>query len=431
MIVTYDIYKRRTSDGKRYELIQDYESLSITLNWKKRSKFSIDGKAVKKAPINIGEYIVVFRNSQFIFEGLVQEVEVECEDVVSETIEWTASGEDDGVIFDWRVILTDTDTSHSLSNLTFDNDAYDKAEGYAYDRMSHYIRNCYKDTFNARKISGLSADNQFPNHANDNTPSNKRGTVGPSAYRLKKLSDVLKEIGEEDNLFAKYTWNPISGAKNITIPVQRDKSGGDATQDIIVISPQYGNVASWSVDKTYPKYNAVWVCSGEYDVTEGNKTYSTRLWVYAEDTASINKYGRIEFVLTKSDIKVREDDASTPENEALTASEVINLLREEARKALQENAAKEKYTIKIAEIDELRFMDDYMVGDKVKAVIDWDETTQMPKVFYPTIETVSINYSNLEEKLTPTIGEMEEGIFSNVFEMIDGIDRRLKSEEDG
>lgn len=425
MIVTYDIYKRRKSDGKRLVLIQNYEQLSLTLNWKKRSKFQINGEGVKTCPFDMGDYVAIFRNAEPIFSGIVKNVEVECKNVYAGTVEWTVSGEDDGVIFDWRIILTQNDTSTSFDDITFDGEVYDKCEADAYTRMVHYIRNCFDQTKTKREraIAGVT----FPNPAS--VPGAMRGDTALSAYRMKKLSDVLKEIGDEYNLYAQYQWNPATGEKVISIPTQRDRTG------TIIISPQFGNVSKWSVSRTFPKFNAVWVCSGNYDevVNEGQEdeqTYSTRVWVYAEDTESIRAYGRIENTVSKSDIKITVDNEETEEDETLTEEEVIELLEEEARKQLQENGAKEKYQITLADTKNMHFMDDWKVGDLVKVIIDYDEATGKPKSFTSTIETVSIKYKGLEEEVKPTIGEVEEGLFGQVFEMISGIDKRLQNEEE-
>lgn len=423
MIITYDIYKRNPKTGIRTELIQEYETLSITLNWSKRSKFTITGRAIRYCPLTVGDYIVIFRNSALIFEGLVNEVTITCDDISAETIDWNVSGEDDSVIFDWRIILTDYGANKNFSDLTFDANTYDKCEDTAYGRLVHYIDSCYGgQTMSSRKLSGLYLPDQR------NIPAEKRGNTELSAYRLKKLSEVLKEIGKEAELFPQYKWNPVSGNKVIDIPVQEDKSNS------VVIAPQFGNVTKWSVNRKYPKFNAIWVCSGEYTEvenkdTENEKEYVKRVWVYAEDTASIKQYGRIESTLTKSDIKITEDNEETEEDETLTEADVIKLLTEEARKALEENAAKEKYSVTIAENEDLLFMRDWQCGDKVKVIIDKDENGQQ-KVLYATIESVSISFSELDEKLKPTIGEIENGIFGDLFETISGIDRRLRNEEE-
>ncbi len=423
MIITYDIYKRNPNTGIRTELIQDYEQLSLTLNWSKRSKFSITGKAMRYCPLAIGDYIVVFRNSELIFEGLVQDVNVNCNDISAETIDWTAQGEDDSVIFDWRIILTDYGANRNFSDLTFDANTYDKCQDTAYGRLVHYIDSCYGgQTMTSRKISGLALPNQ------QDVPSNKRGKNELSAYRMKKLSEVLREIGKEAELFPQYRWNPVTGGKFVEIPLQEDKSNS------VVVAPQFGNVTKWSVRRSYPKFNAVWVCSGEYTETvnkgtPNEQTYIKRVWVYSEDPESIRRFGRIESTLTKSDIKITDDNKDTPENEALSEQDVIRLLTEEARKALEENRAKEKYSVTIAENEDLLFMRDWKCGDKVKVIIDKDENGQQ-KVLYSTIESVNITFSELNERLKPTIGEIESGLFGDLFETISGIDRRLRNEEE-
>jgi len=455
MVVTYDIYRRYAERdrtdllipmeedmyyGKRYKLIENYTTFSITLNFRKENKFQIKGTNVAKCPLEIGDTILIYRNAELLMTGLVKNTKVQCNDVETNTFNWEADGVDESVIFDWRVILTDYDQEKGFQDLTFDNETYDKCEDYAYDRMIHYIRNCFdKDlTQKGREI----ADMHFPkSSSDDNIPEEDRGEKELSAFRLNMLSSVLKDIGEEYNLFPKYVWDPITARKEITIPIQRDLSGmnENKTYDVnklIVISPEFGNVSKWTKTNRYPLFNAVWVCSGNYTESEETpqetwenpnvsetKDYDVRVWVYAEDRESIAKYGRIEKIVSKADVKITEDDEETEEDETLTKEEVVALLEDEARKQLQENAAKERYSITLAPTEDFVFMKDWRCGDKVKAVIN-------KKAFAATIETVTIVYSHKKETVTPTIGTVEEGIFSEVFEMINGIDRRLRVQEE-
>jgi len=460
MIVTYDIYRRyaerdRTNllipfeqdqyYGKRYELIENISSLSITLNFRKQNKFSIKGKTLAKCPFVIGDTVLIYRNAELLLTGLIKKTKITCDDVTANTFVWEIEGVDESEIFKWRVILTDFDPRKGFQDLTFDDNIYDKcgkegAEEYAYDRMIHYMRNCFDKnlTQKGREISGM----RFPNSsAADRIPVADRGDKGISAYRLKSLDTVLSEIGKTNNLFPQYVWDPITGRKEITIPIQRDLSGMDSSKtyvnnQLVVISPQFGNVAKWSLTNTFPKFNAVWVYSGDYQESVEKpeeewedpnvpeyEEYVTRVWVYAEDTESIKTYGRIEKIISKSDVKITEDDEETEEDETLTEEDVIKLLEDEANKQLQENSAKEKYTITLAPTDDLVFMKDWRCGDKVKVVINGDE-------FASTIETVVVTFVNQTEHVVPTIGAVEEGIFSEVFEMMSGIDKRLKVQEE-
>ena len=459
MIVTYDIYRRyaerdRTNlkipfeedqyYGKRYELIENYDTLNITLNFSKQNKFKLKGSHIGKCPFELGDTILIYRNAELLMTGIIKKTSVQCKDVITNTYKWEVEGVDESIIFDWRVILTDYDKTKGFQDLTFDDKTYDKCgkegkEVYAYDRMIHYMRNCFDKnlTLKGREISGI----RFPNSSEaDRIPEADRGEKGISAYRLKTLSTVLDEIGKDANLFPQYVWDPITGRKEITIPIQRDLSGMDSTKtyvnnQLVVISPQFGNVSKWSVTRTYPNFNAVWICSGNYleveeipeeertDPEEEDKQYETRVWVYAEDTESIKKYGRIEKIISKSDIKITEDDEDTEEDETITAEDAVLLLEEEASQQLKDNAAKERYSITLAPTDDLVFMRDWRCGDKVKVVIDGKE-------FASTIETVSITFVGQSENVTPTIGKVEESIFSDVFEMMSGIDKRLKVQEE-
>ena len=52
------------------------------------------------------------------------------------------------------------------------------------------------------------------------------------------------------------------------------------------------------------------------------------------------------------------------------------------------------------------------------------------ETFESVIETVKINYKNGVEKVTPTVGKEETGLYGELFKMLNGIDTRLKVEEE-
>ena len=96
--------------------------------------------------------------------------------------------------------------------------------------------------------------------------------------------------------------------------------------------------------------------------------------------------------------------------------------RDLADAELRDGAYKQKFSGTMVETPELRFMDDWKLGDLVNCVIDGES-------FTTTIKTVEIDYEENVEAVKPTLGEYEKGIFAKVFKGLSGLDTRMKQEE--
>lgn len=399
----YTIYKREP-DGTQGDMIPDFTLLEIDLYWGKRSKIRIEGVSPSgEAQLAIGNGVDIYRNGKYFLGGIIDSSDNECPKPATGIKNWTTEGEDDSVLLTRRQILADP------VNLTFDKDTYDKAEGYAYNRLIHYVYN--------NGYRGTSRDRWFSDQMI--LPSERPvGTEDISAYRSVQLAKALSEIGKEDELFPTLVRDPKTGAISMIIPEPRDMT------EEIVISPNYGNVTKWSRKDKLPDYNAVWVVSGEYS--------KGRLYVYAEDLESIAAYGRIEAIVSKSDIKVWEDsgqetaEASEGENneeeEHLTEEDVRSILEAEARTLLLKHGVKRSWTVEVAETQEFAFEDNWKVGDRVTCVIDGEK-------FETQITAAKITYEKGLETVEPTVGDIERGLFGQLFDLIDGLDDRITRKE--
>ena len=400
---SYMIYRRNRTTGIRDEIIERYTSFSLTLNWGEVSKFSIAGSTVGDVELKPGDGLIFYRNGVHIFSGVVDQVEVSCENVADGLKAWTADGYEDSVIFSRYLAFADP------TEVTFADGVVDKIKASAWNRMLHYIRrNMGADALSGRKISGLALP-----------AASQTGQNTESAYRYEALDKVLQEIGSETDengtenaMWASFVRDPDNGALSVEIVTQRDLTAS------VTIAPEFGNIINWTKTETLPKCNAVWVCSGSYD---DNGT-ETRLWVYREDEDSIAKYGRFESVITKSEIKVTADDPETEEDETVTEAEAYSLLENEARAALDEGAYHVKFSGTMVETPELQFMVNWQCGDLVSCVIDGEK-------FSTTIKTVEIGFADGYEQVTPTLGECEHGVYAEIFKRLRGLDTRMNKEE--
>ena len=389
----YVIYRRNRTTGIRDTLIQRFTSFNLTLNWGELSKFSISGKTIGEVELQPQDGVCFYRNSVLLFSGIVEELEVKCTDTASGLKEWIANGSDDSVIFSHYLAFADP------SSVTFADGVTDKQTGYAYNRLRHYILyNMGSSALGNRPISGLTV----PSTAS-------KGNNTTSAYRFEYLDKVNQEIGAEDNnnLYPRFVWNPDTGAKSVVIDEQRNMTGS------ITIAPEFGNILDWQKRQTIPTCNAVWVVSADY---ESNGS-TGRKYVYKQDDTSIAKYGRIDKVVIASEIKV-----GTYSGKTTTDSEATTLLTNRANEELENGAYKQKFAGTMVETPQLRFMDNWKCGDLVRCVIDGES-------FNTTIKTVEIEFSDNFEKVKPTLGENEKGIFAKVFSGLNGLDTRMKQEE--
>lgn len=392
---TYTIYKRE-KDGSRGSVIAEFTSLEITLSWSELSKWTIEGVTTDTVPLAAGDSVIIYRNGVFFLGGIVQQVHCDCTDPAAGVKYWTANGSDDTLMLSWRQVLADP------IDLTFDKDTYDQIEDCAYNRLIHYIDDCIgSGTVPSRRIS----------HKLVLPGRDSRGGEGVSAFRMKALDKVLKEIGTEDELYPYLIRSDSNGEYRIRIRASRDK-----TADLI-ISPDFGNVTAWSRKELMPEFNAVWVVSGDY--SEG------RLYVYTEDSESVKKYGRIEQVVTRSDVKPFDETEPIPEDEEtpmLTEEDVLSILEQEAETQLKEHGRKRTWTVEAAETREMAFLDDWQIGDRVTCVIDGEK-------FESRITEAKITYAEGIETVIPTVGDVERGLFGKIFDLIDGLDDRITNKE--
>lgn len=409
----YEIYKL-SSTGAIASLIDRYTSLEGELNWSKPGSFVISGTCIGSNPLALTDRIVINRNGTRLFTGIVTELTTDCTDVENNIKSWQAVISGDDIVLDWRCVFA-TGNNTAPASIEIAEDVYDKIPNdedetstrSALDRMLYYIRkhigpNAAED----RRMVTVSA-----------TEDDTRGEQGRSAYHIKQLSDVLEEIGADSGLYCKVNTNS-AGTRVLTIPDPRDRTAD------LVISPEFGNVAGWHREELYPEFNAVWMLSGITNKkNEDDTTTQTRVWVYSEDADSIAKYGRIEKVVTKSDIKVVYEDPEKEEVVPVTEEEVRKLLEDEAARQLKDNAAALKWTVTMMETNACAFMDNWILGDRVHCVIDGE-------AFDSQIETVAISYAAGLETVTPTIGEVETGIYGKLFKTLNGIDTRLKAKEE-
>ena len=69
-----------------------------------------------------------------------------------------------------------------------------------------------------------------------------------------------------------------------------------------------------------------------------------------------------------------------------------------------------------------KYWKDWKCGDLVSCEIEGEN-------FQAIIKSVEINYEDGMEKVKPTVGEVEQGEFSEIFNWLTGMDSRIATEE--
>ena len=438
----YTVFKR-DERGMRGEMITGFSRLEIMLEWLKASKLKIKGKSAGAVPLEDGNQIVIYRNGYPFMSGIIEKIEMSCDYPASDVRDWEASGRDLSLIFGWRQVLADP------VEITFEDETYDQVKDSAWNRLLHYINNNIGEgTIWERQIFPLTLPNR-----------EDIGETALSAYKSKRLDEVLEEIGDPDSLVPVLERDDKSGDWRVTIAESRDMTKS------VFFSPNYGNVLKWKRWSSIPECNAVWVFSGDYS--------KGRLYVYAEDTESIEHYGRIEKIICKSDIKPYEeeeeeetltsensrrdsgfvgdiepeDPVTEPDDEdetitggndllnddlpvaeeeeeepKLTEEDVLELLEQEAKSYLKDHQRKITWTVEAAETRHMAFMDQWQIGDRVTCILDGQR-------FAAQITKIKVTYEKGTEKVEPTIGDVENGLFGELFRLLRGLDERVTQME--
>lgn len=134
------------------------------------------------------------------------------------------------------------------------------------------------------------------------------------------------------------------------------------------------------------------------------------MFVYVEDAASILKWGRIEAFKDRRDVSDEQDpsDPRSPEE----------VLTDEAMRFLEESKETDGFEVEIIPIETMQYRRDWNLGDIVSVAIEGIR-------YVAPIEEVKIKYSNLVETITPTIGQIDRGVFEKTKVIIDNLSDRV------
>ena len=384
MSTVYDVFLRNKETGLRTKLIQGIVSLSVIFRFNEPSKWVITGAGLEECPVSGSSDIAVFRNNSILFCGYTESVKTKF-DVKSQIYDWEISGKSDLGKISYRLIYPDSSVATPNPNQTYSD------SGVLSAVMSNLIKK------NAAQSSSCNVYRRLPNLT---VPT--QTSVGDSVTIEAKLENVVKYI--QDNLKStdiqiKETWDMETGEWDIYIGNPQDVSSS------VIFSVDNGSIAAWERTVSAPKANHI--------VVTGCKNESDELmYVSVYDQDSIDKWGRIESTVNRSDIKRNEDTSETWES---VAARLENAAYEELEKA----TATFGYKLTVSEMSKKKFPEDYGVGSIVSVRIGNDE-------FTAKVEEIKITYAKGVETIVPSVGTMQKGELQKVFTEIGTLKEQVK-----
>jgi hypothetical protein len=371
-----------TDEGKRGSLINGIVSLSVTFRFNEPARWTINGSGLEECPLADGVSLVVFRKSSPLFCGYAEKKVTEY-DAKTRIYDWQVTGQSFLGKLAGRLVFPDP------TDATPDPDASYTATGTLSKLMLDMIEdNAGADALSARKLSGLVIPVQTP--------------TGESLTVESKLDALLKFVQDElkdTDIQIRETWDLGTGTWAVMIGDPADVS------DKVIFSVDNGSISKWERTVSEPKAN--WLL-----VTGGPDANDDTMSCIVYDAGSISKWGRIEGVVSRTDIKRNED---TSESWASVADRLENAAYEELEKA----SAQFGYKLTVTEINRNVFPDDYDIGSVVAVRIGADE-------FTAKVEEIRIEYSGGVETITPSVGTMQRGELQTVFAELGTLKEQIK-----
>lgn len=403
---TYEIYTKGT-DGKRAGLVRDWTAVSLDFRWNDESKFTLSGSGRSACPFKRGTGIVVFRDGEAILSGLASSIESQYE-ADTEVWSWSVTGIDDIGLLARRVIYPDpTAADPSTATAT----AY-TVTGKLETAVLGIIG------MNAEEGKAL-ADRRIPNLTT--AVSQGAGDEVTLTSTFDEVLDFILTALSDSSLGIRETWKPKTGAFEIGIVTAEDRSRN------VVFSVENGTLAGWKHVQEAPEANVIIARGMEIASTaeatasddttaETPKVYQ---WAVASDAESVERWGRIEKYVERSDIStIKDEEAGTEE----TPEETLVRLQKAAAEELLEAEGKESWSLTVTPTDMTAWRSAWNLGDTVAFVADGEKLTAQ-------IAEVKVDFSDAVETVTPTIGTIERGELSEIFDALGNLKRRIRVQE--
>ena len=377
----YDVYLRN-EEGKRGAPVNGIVSITNIFRRNEPVKWTLTGAGLEECPIADGSEIVQFRNGQVLFCGYMKQKKIKY-DAKTHIYDWEVSGQSDLGRLANRLVYPNPATTPPNPNETY------SASGVLGPLLLNVIDlNAGSNAHTLRRLPRLVISEQIP--------------VGESEDIESKLESLLKLV--QDNLKAteiqiREVWNMATGGWDIHISAPEDVSNK------VIFSVDNGSISKWERTVSAPKANYL-------IVTGGKDANGDLMYTRVEDLESQNKWGRIEGVVSRSDIKRNEDAGET-------WASVSARLETAALEELEKASAQFGYRLTTTEINRNVYMEDYDIGSIVAVRIGSDQ-------FTATVDEIKITYARGIETIVPSVGTMQKGELQSVFTELGTLKEQIK-----
>lgn len=376
----YEVYKK-TSEGKRGQIVEGIVSMQMLYRKNDPTKWSFTGAGLDGCPLSETDEIVVFRNGVVVFSGYVEQIAVEY-DAATRIYDWEAEGL--------------SNLGKLYRRLTWANPMVENPTiGYEYTDTGYFADVLLTL---ARVNAALQAQEVRQIPLLDITTLPHVGETVMIGAEYDNLFDYIHEMLADSDFCIRDIWNGYSGSWDVEIYSPRDISGK------VIFSVESGSISYYKKTVSAPKGN--WLLVKGVTNTETDKVMS----VIVSDQDSIDKWGRIELLVNRTDItQITETDDQGQLIYREPWSSVANRLEEAAYKELENASAQTGYELVVLDIDRFSYKSDWDVSDIVAVRIGADEMTAQ-------IEEISVEYSAGIETVTPSIGALQKGELMTVFD---------------
>jgi len=370
----YHIFSRNADLSKNLE-ITDFSNIELISRYNRAGSWQMDGEG--PAPMTYQHGIIVERDNETIFTGVVKKIEKEmtANEFISRT--WRIEGIDDLGRLSERYVHPNPTTLLMTPN------AYDTRTGVAETVILGYINaNCGSTAYSTRKFTNFQTGTDLG-----------RGATITGNGRFYPLLDFIYDLGlrgsvgyrmRQDNTLGKLVFEIVS-------PTDRSAS--------VKFSSEFGNLQSFKYVLERPKANHI-LALGQGEATARASSAVTQ-------SSSVNNWGLIEMV---------KDQRNEPDSAKLV---------DWATAELKETLEKEGFDFATLQLADVGFLYgfDYFLGDKVSIYDDGITISD-------TVTEVTIKLDkNGDETITPTIGKLKDIPFKATFDKVSDLEDRVDTLE--
>lgn len=370
MYSDYAIYIRGKDGVFRNRLI-DITSLSIIEVLNDVGSWTLKSTTQERCPFQVGDGIVIYKDGDYYYSGPVKKMTEEY-DGYKELYIWTIQGTSDLDYLNRRVCYPDPETGDTTT-------------------VSHYTDTGALSQVVARLINknmGADAMEDRKEPLFSSVVYDDDGDEVSVSLRFQTLLKGIQTPLDAQSFSITPLWDADADKLSFVLRKSNDKS------NLLLFSTELNSLVSVSYLASAPTGNFI-VSGGQGELTE-------RSFAYAENSSSMEQWGRIEYFHDVRSV----DDTDLQEDADLTLE-----------KYAQENIG---FSAELtAEGAYLRYRTDWNLGDYVGIVAHG-------QTYIRRIMQVKTDLTHNMETVSPTVGTVERGQLEKVFEELN----RLRSDMD-